>query len=294
MSDLSKNHIAFTCSQDILQICEKILSFFQFSHFSYHRIYLDGSRIILSTAGDLIYDLYIKKQYFFRERVQDDIELIDLLPNRPIQFGFFGEFVRKIPEEYKKIREICQKQIEYESDRFDAFDRFSVCKKYKNYSESFIFHIKKGSDLNNLYINNFDIIDHFCFFFIEKAKKLIIESERNRVLKAWRNPEKINFILQEIDMKYPIKDMPINRYYLPGRSSYDIYLTEKEMICAELLMTGNTTKDIAKIMNISSRTAESYFQNIKNKLNCHYRSDLIKIIIKIKNFKICRYSDLIL
>lgn len=52
-------------------------------------------------------------------------------------------------------------------------------------------------------------------------------------------------------------------------------LSKQESFCLFFLVRGNTAKLIAKKMNISFRTVESYLENIKIKLNCKNKSELI-------------------
>lgn len=67
-----------------------------------------------------------------------------------------------------------------------------------------------------------------------------------------------------------------------GGSSYsiqdnfpDINLTSQEEICLFYLMRGMTAPHIAAKLNISKRTAEFHINNIKQKLGCTSKSDVI-------------------
>ena len=66
-------------------------------------------------------------------------------------------------------------------------------------------------------------------------------------------------------------------HYVEKRSAlpaYEMGLTKREIECIYLLLDGNSYKDIAKKMQISSRTVESYLVNVKNKLACESSADL--------------------
>jgi DNA-binding CsgD family transcriptional regulator len=54
------------------------------------------------------------------------------------------------------------------------------------------------------------------------------------------------------------------------------FLTPREMECARLIIIGETTKEIARNLNIAPKTVEVYINNIKQKTGCHYKHDLIK------------------
>jgi DNA-binding CsgD family transcriptional regulator len=58
-------------------------------------------------------------------------------------------------------------------------------------------------------------------------------------------------------------------------------LTEKQEACLFLLVRGKSAKQIAYILNISPRTAESYLVAIKEQLNCQSKSALIEKAIDL-------------
>jgi DNA-binding CsgD family transcriptional regulator len=69
-----------------------------------------------------------------------------------------------------------------------------------------------------------------------------------------------------------------------GREINDVYLSKREFECAKLLLQGLKIKEIAAHLNLSPRTVESYFNNMKSKLHCQSRTDfIIKLSEYIKN-----------
>lgn len=56
----------------------------------------------------------------------------------------------------------------------------------------------------------------------------------------------------------------------------DFSLTKRQSECLFFLMRGKTSKEIAKILNVSFRTVEIYIDQVKHKLNCSKKSDLIE------------------
>lgn len=80
--------------------------------------------------------------------------------------------------------------------------------------------------------------------------------------------------------KYLFTYFPKNkqsRFYLKGRHK-NVYLTRREAECAFYLLKGKTSKETAKLLNISYRTVEDIIQKIKNKLNINYRSELFEVL----------------
>lgn len=75
-------------------------------------------------------------------------------------------------------------------------------------------------------------------------------------------------------------------HYLEKSSAlpaYSMGLTKREIDCLFLLLEGMSYKQIASSLALSTRTIESYIENIKNKLECDNKQDLLK---KAKESKI--------
>lgn len=56
-----------------------------------------------------------------------------------------------------------------------------------------------------------------------------------------------------------------------------VNLSEREKDCLRYLIEGKTAKETACLLNLSHRTIEYYFENLKDKLNCVTKRELIKI-----------------
>jgi DNA-binding NarL/FixJ family response regulator len=54
--------------------------------------------------------------------------------------------------------------------------------------------------------------------------------------------------------------------------------------CMRLLITGLTVREIVQALGLSSRTVESYFENIKNKLNSWSKKDIYMFSIRLNEF----------
>jgi DNA-binding CsgD family transcriptional regulator len=58
-------------------------------------------------------------------------------------------------------------------------------------------------------------------------------------------------------------------------------MSERERQCILHILKGKTANQIANIMGLSSRTVESYIENIKDKLGCTSKSTLIEKILEL-------------
>ena len=68
--------------------------------------------------------------------------------------------------------------------------------------------------------------------------------------------------------------------------NYISNLSKRQKECLYYLTRGMTIKQIAKVLLLSPRTVEFYFDNLRTKLNCHSRSELVSKAIEfgfIKN-----------
>lgn len=52
-------------------------------------------------------------------------------------------------------------------------------------------------------------------------------------------------------------------------------LTSRESECVFLLIRGKTAKEIAALLSLSKRTVESYIENIKNKMDCRNKAEIL-------------------
>lgn len=72
------------------------------------------------------------------------------------------------------------------------------------------------------------------------------------------------------------------RYYL-GEPTKSVYLTQREGEIMLFLLLGQTVNTTAAAMKLSPRTIEFYLKNMRLRLDCHSRADLIEKIM-VSNF----------
>ncbi len=59
-------------------------------------------------------------------------------------------------------------------------------------------------------------------------------------------------------------------------------LTKREREVFELLVNNNTTKDIAKLLNISEKTVRNHISNVMQKLGVKGRASAVIELLKLK------------
>lgn len=74
--------------------------------------------------------------------------------------------------------------------------------------------------------------------------------------------------------------------YLLGEAYPNIYFTQRELDCLNLLIQGHTISGIGEKLDLSKRTVEFYLKNMKMKLGCTTKSKLIETVVKSNLLKI--------
>lgn len=76
--------------------------------------------------------------------------------------------------------------------------------------------------------------------------------------------------MQERDQKY--RSLP---YYHVGITHNPYQLSTRELECLFCVLRGMSAKKIAERLQLSKRTVESYLENLKNKLGCETKAELL-------------------
>lgn len=82
---------------------------------------------------------------------------------------------------------------------------------------------------------------------------------------SYKNPEK------------QVKRKPLKVYSL-GKRYGSVYFTQREAECMVLLLRGKTINKVAEKLGLSPRTVEFYLKNMKIKLGCRTKFELIDLI----------------
>lgn len=78
-------------------------------------------------------------------------------------------------------------------------------------------------------------------------------------------------VINKLNITLALNSQPLAMYI----NNSQLKLSPREKECAFYLTRGMTAKEIARKMNISSRTVEFYLLNIKEKLGCVRRSEIV-------------------
>ena len=127
---------------------------------------------------------------------------------------------------------------------------------------------------NQTYINNIDLLKRFIAYFNEK---MAISSE---LMKAYQ----IKFAVENNATGVQLKDSALLNNEDEQRDLFlqaigfdraELYLTQRQQECANLLLLGNTAQEISLLLGLSRRTVEDYINRLKKKLNVRNKTELI-------------------
>lgn len=71
-----------------------------------------------------------------------------------------------------------------------------------------------------------------------------------------------------------------SKSYNLGPKYNSTYFTQREAECMVLLLQGKTVNRIADLLNLSPRTVEFYLKNMKTKLGCRTKFELIELVLE--------------
>lgn len=143
---------------------------------------------------------------------------------------------------------------------------------YDDFYDTFSFGMSKTSSHNpfEFFLNHLEMLKQFTAFFKDSASKLILQAENNKLILPDSMKKNNNFKIknQETDQ---IKRKISKCIQLSEKG----LLTPREFECLKYLARGKTMKEIALYSNISPRTVEARINNIKKKLSCNLKTELI-------------------
>lgn len=247
--ELKKNHITLTSTEDMCDLSAP-LKILNVDFFSYTRFYFDGTSISLLTNTDWY-------QFFLKQEVPGCINVFSLESGCNLWMDLFPE-----------------NAVSDAREHFDIDNGIHFANKENDYIEAISYASKKNNHkATSCFISNIDLLESFNRYFKKQAAPLIKKASENRIIipEIMRGYEEIKsgFKLSAEDKK--------NFLAAIGDDNIINKISMREYECLQHISHGKTAKEIAKLLNISPRTVETYINNMKLKFNCTTKSDLSKI-----------------
>ncbi len=164
------------------------------------------------------------------------------------------------------------------SNKFNLHSPVVFIEKGSNYVEMFCFSGEKPEMLQLLYFQHSQLLRLFAAHFKKELGSLLNKMEEEAYSLIDLQGE---YFYTGINQAPAIKTESLHAYLIALGKKTEIKrassLSHRERDCLRLLLHGNTAKDSAIELHLSPRTIESYFENIKNKLNCSNKHELFSI-----------------
>lgn len=259
---LPKDHYSLSTFADVNEICRPFFQKTGLNVFIYGRHYKDGSFYSLSTHREY-YLHHFKKEWPLGPTVQ----------KLPAQRKFYYLPIMGESEYYDRM--VCEI-----AEEFNIAHPFYIIERYPDYFEITVFGAElKKFDIVNFYLNYPNVLENFKAYFVERAKELIIRSEKNKiVLPVHMRPAESSFVAVNQRALQVTNKLRIDRIYLNNTNGG--YLTQREFECVKLLILGKSAEEIGLIVGLSKRTVEKYLENIKRKFSCTKTTQLIYELTK--------------
>ena len=251
MSDLNELVQAYTVKQDrkIKKICDPLTAI-GIPFFGYFHIQPNGCFGTLSNYSEEL-------EFFYQEGFHiEDPYLVHPQLLRP-GYAF-------TPAVYN------HSALEKIFERFQMSHLLIVLRRNGENMEGFVF-ARKGVDASNsaAFYSQLDLLAKFIPYFKQQAKRLI----ENMMKDGFNIREVKNQSFFNVNHSLPlIKSNPPALKFLELVSP----LSCREHQCLDLFKQGHSAQSTAAILKLSHRTVEHYFDNIKWKLNCSSKWELLE------------------
>lgn len=142
----------------------------------------------------------------------------------------------------------------------------------KYYSEAF--KVEKV-EINDLLGDEDKVVVRWGFEGIHRADFFFMKASGNPVKVTGQTIYRVNEKIQEVWHAWDLLGL---QEQIQTRSGKMELLSSKEKECVKHYLLGKTAKETAICMGLSFRTVEYYFENIKNKLGCSTKRELITLL----------------
>jgi DNA-binding CsgD family transcriptional regulator len=254
-------------AREVLEICKPIFDFFKINFFSHTRAFHNGEFTCLLTSTELT-EYYLNNKF-------------------PINFsagkGFFleaGYYLANhisVPSSTEIRKLLCEN---FNTDHF-----LYIIDKQKNYDDMYALATRPENDaIINQYLNEREFLQYFILYYKDKASTLLKNADTVRYSKEYFPFYNNATILSDNDDKCLrqtcMQDMILNKIYISGNEG-EVSISKREFDCLQYIVKNYTLKEIGKHLSLSPRTVETYLNNLKRKLGCNSRSQLIDIVDRL-------------
>lgn len=262
---LPEKHISLSSSTDMDEILGP-LKRLGILYFTYMRNYPDCSQIYLSNNGGWV-------EAYYGHRLYDTSQF------------------QLAPESYNSGKIVWPTQsalpvYQYARDYLKSDNGLTIIKKSENFTEFYFFSSSiYNTGVVNVYFNNMEVLEKFILYFNDRAEKILSKAEKSKIIlpryvyRQCDDQVDLNILADDV-VNCVLEEMRIKKYRIKHDGYSNVKLSSRELECIFLYAKGKTAKETARELNISQRTVETYFENIKNKLNCYTKDQVLRFLVK--------------
>ncbi len=250
-------------SNKIRQVTRPLRDRLQIQYFTYHRIDRAGKYTVLVDRPDWA-EHYVEEKFYLED---------PYLRHPDIYKSGFCLIENHGSEEYRKRILKDGKEI------FNLDQGVILIEKTVDSVEFFGFSGNKADcSLDKLYLNHPWVLKSFAGHFKKELNRILSQMEQEADtlphLKGtdFYSKQLIHPDIQSATLLDYLKDL--------GRESEILKigsLSKRERQCVKHLIQGKTAKETAYLLKLSHRTIEFYFENIKNKLSCSTKQEILSL-----------------
>lgn len=255
---LPEQHFFLGSCQDIDDISAPLKQY-GIKALTFSRNYVDGSRIYLTNNAAWTND------YF--------------------EHGLYGQFLSKKSHDYQNgylmWPTVSDNPVfQLPKERYDSDNGITLIKQYNDYADFYFFSGGAlDTHLPNFYVNNLNFLQRFALYFEDRAETILAKSQRHKLQLYIPEQTSGSIIVNEkINIVDSTKTLPLRRYRLKNSKFNNVKLASREVECVLHYLHGKTAKETAIEMSIAYRTVETYFDNIKAKLRCNTKQEVIQTL----------------
>jgi len=236
---------------------------FNINFIKYIRLYDDGSQMIMCSNANWL-------DYYFARQL-----------HRYPMLGDY-QYPEKISDQFSALLSVGLPQIPEITSALKLFnigDYIVLVEKCEDHVRYVYFasHLKNNS-INNFFVNNISLLKDFVLYLQRALATEIAECVATRV----QVDRPIYHLHQNKITSASISSETKRQFFskialsgLCGQAGATIKFSKREYSCIKYLLQGYTAAGIAELLELSRRTIEHYIANIKQKLKCSTKTELI-------------------
>jgi DNA-binding CsgD family transcriptional regulator len=266
MSDKSLLNTQYSprVSADLRKICEPLKNL-GITYVACARIFNDFTSYFLSTDWDST-DHHFKNEYPI---------------GRYIPESEAGKKFRYLPFLAKDTTRSELRALQDYRELFNISHPIYFIERHAQYTEIFCYAtFAHNSEIINFYLANIDVLEKFKAFFKEKASRIMecVNTKRLNLTGKMHPSLSLDISLNfESEKNKILKEITPKNYTISFEGN-DVSLTRRERDILKNLVRGCTIKETSNNLQLSPRTVEHYFNNIKMKMGKNHKSEVIQII----------------